>query len=43
MEWDYFAVNDTFGESATPAQLMEKYNINDEAVVKAVKNVLKRK
>ena len=40
---EFVAVNDTFGESATPAQLMEKYNINDEAVVKAVKNVLKRK
>ena len=40
---EFVAVNDTFGESATPAQLMEKYNINDEAVVKAVKNILKRK
>jgi transketolase len=40
---EFVAVNDTFGESATPAQLMEKYNINDEAVVKAVKKVLKRK
>lgn len=39
----FVAVNDTFGESATPAQLMEKYNINDEAVVNAVKKVLKRK
>lgn len=40
---EFVAVNDTFGESATPAQLMEKYNINDKAVVAAVKNVLKRK
>merc|ERR1712194_480399 len=40
---EFVAVNDTFGESATPAQLMEKYNINDAAVVKAVMNVLKRK
>ena len=40
---EFVAVNDTFGESATPAQLMEKYNINDEAVVNAVKKVLKRK
>lgn len=40
---EFVAVNDTFGESATPAQLMEKYNINDEAVVKAVMKVLKRK
>tara|TARA_B100000780_G_C21123229_1_gene455197 strand:- start:746 stop:1699 length:954 start_codon:yes stop_codon:yes gene_type:complete len=40
---EFVAVDDTFGESATPAQLMEKYNINDAAVVKAVMNVLKRK
>ena len=40
---EFVAVNDTFGESATPAQLMEKYNINDKAVIAAVKNVLKRK
>lgn len=40
---EFVAVNDTFGESATPAQLMEKYNINDEAVVNAVKKVLQRK
>ena len=40
---EFVAVNDTFGESATPAQLMEKYNINDEAVVNAVMKVLKRK
>lgn len=40
---EFVAVNDTFGESATPAQLMEKYNINHTAVVKAVQKVLKRK
>ena len=40
---EFVAVDDTFGESATPAQLMEKYNINDAAVVNAVKKVLKRK
>ncbi len=40
---EFVAVNDTFGESATPAQLMKKYNINDEAVVAAVKKILKRK
>ncbi|CAI8392871.1 MAG: 1-deoxy-D-xylulose-5-phosphate synthase [Flavobacterium sp. SCGC AAA160-P02] len=40
---EFVAVNDTFGESATPAQLMKKYHINDEAVILAVKNVLKRK
>ena len=40
---EFVAVNDTFGESASPSQLMEKYNINDEAVVNAVMKVLKRK
>lgn len=40
---EFVAVNDTFGESATPAQLMEKYNINDAAVVSAVKKVIQRK
>lgn len=40
---EFVAVNDTFGESATPDELMKKFNINDEAVVIAVKKVLKRK
>lgn len=40
---EFVAVNDTFGESATPSQLMEKYQINDDAVVAAVKKVLNRK
>lgn len=40
---EFVAVNDSFGESATPAQLMEKYNINDAAVVAAVEKVLERK
>lgn len=40
---EYVAVNDSFGESGTPAQLMEKYALNDKAVVSAVKRVLDRK
>ena len=40
---EFVAVNDTFGESATPAQLLEKYNLNDKAIVKAVQKVIKRK
>lgn len=40
---EFVAVNDTFGESATPAELMNKYNINYKAVVTAVQKVLKRK
>jgi len=37
------ATQDTFGESGTPAQLMEKYGLNAEAIVKAVKKVISRK
>lgn len=40
---EFVAVNDSFGESATPAELMKKYNINDAAVVAAVEKVLQRK
>ena len=37
------ATQDTFGESGTPAQLMEKYGLNAEAIVKAAKKVVARK
>jgi transketolase len=37
------AVNDSFGESGTPAQLMTKYGIDTADVVAAVVRVLKRK
>ena len=37
------AVNDSFGESGTPEQLMKKYGIDAENIVKAVKRVMKRK
>ncbi|MEN8187894.1 MAG: transketolase C-terminal domain-containing protein [Bacteroidota bacterium] len=40
---EFVAVNDSFGESGTPAQLMEKYELNDKAIVKAVEKVIKRK
>jgi transketolase len=40
---EFVAVDDTFGESGTPAQLMEKYKLNDEAVYTAAKKVLLRK
>ncbi|MBO98569.1 MAG: transketolase [Flavobacteriales bacterium] len=36
-------VNDTFGESGTPMQLLEKYGLNDKAIVNAVKKVISRK
>ena len=40
---EFVAVDDSFGESGTPNQLMKKYKINDEAVIAAVKKVIKRK
>ena len=40
---EYVAVNDSFGESGTPDQLMEKYGLNSKSVIKAVQKVLKRK
>ena len=36
-------VNDTFGESGTPRQLMEKYGLTSIDIVKASKKVLSRK
>ena len=36
-------VNDTFGESGTPRQLMEKYGLTSEDIIKAVKKVILRK
>lgn len=40
---EFVAVNDSFGESGTPAQLMEKYKLNNQAIVEAVEKVIKRK
>ena len=40
---EFVAVNDSFGESATPAELMEKYELNDKAIIKAVEKVISRK
>lgn len=40
---EYVAVNDSFGESGTPDQLMEKYCLSTEAIVAAVQKVLARK
>jgi len=40
---EFVATQDTFGESGTPEQLMEKYGLNADAIVKAAKKVLNRK
>lgn len=40
---EFVATNDTFGESGTPAQLMEKYGLNAEAILAKAKKVINRK
>jgi len=40
---EYVAVDDSFGESGTPAQLMTKYGLDAEHIVKAVQKVIARK
>ncbi len=40
---EFVATNDTFGESGTPAQLMEKYGLNSDAIVKKAQLVIQRK
>jgi transketolase len=40
---EYVAVNDSFGESGTPDQLLQKYGLDTPDVVAAAKKVLGRK
>ena len=40
---EFVATQDTFGESGTPAQLMEKYGLNAQSIVSATKRVIARK
>lgn len=40
---ELIGVNNSFGESGTPAQLMEKYGLNAASIVAAVKKVMARK
>ncbi|WPY97876.1 transketolase family protein [Christiangramia sp. OXR-203] len=40
---EFVATEDCFGESGTPAQLMEKYGLNSAAIVKAAEKAIKRK
>ncbi|MDC1473402.1 transketolase family protein, partial [Flavobacteriaceae bacterium] len=40
---EFIGTNDTFGESGTPAQLMEKYGLNAAAITTACEKVIKRK
>lgn len=40
---EFVAVNDSFGESGTPDELMEKYGLETINIIEAIKKVLKRK
>lgn len=40
---EFIATNDTFGESGTPDELMEKYGLNETAIENAVHKVISRK
>ena len=40
---EFVATQDTFGESGTPAQLMEKYGLNAHSIVNATNRVIARK
>ncbi len=40
---EFVATRDTFGESGTPDQLMEKYGLNNKAIEKAVVKVMAKK
>lgn len=40
---EYVAVQDSFGESGTPAQLMEKYQLNSQAIIAKAEKVINRK
>ncbi|MCH8556029.1 MAG: transketolase family protein, partial [Schleiferiaceae bacterium] len=40
---EFVAVNDSFGESGTPEQLMEKYGLNAAAIVAAAERAIARK
>ena len=40
---EYIGTKDTFGESGTPEQLMEKYGLNADAIIEAASKVIKRK
>jgi transketolase len=37
------AVNDSFGESGTPEELLEKYGLNTESIVEAALKAIARK
>jgi transketolase len=40
---EFVAVDDSFGESGKPADLMKKYGLDSTNIIDAVKKVIKRK
>ena len=40
---EFVAVNDSFGESGTPEQLLEKYGLSTQAIYEAAKRAISRK
>lgn len=40
---EYIAIDDQFGESGTPAQLMKKYGLDSENIIAATKRVMAKK
>lgn len=40
---EFVAVNDTFGESGTPEELIEKYGLNANSIIEKVEKVIARK
>ncbi|MCH1433301.1 MAG: transketolase family protein, partial [Flavobacteriaceae bacterium] len=40
---EFVATQDCFGESGTPAQLMQKYGLNKSSIIQKSKEVIKRK
>ena len=40
---EFIAINDTFGESGQPQELMDAYGLNQAAIIAAVKKVIARK
>ncbi|MFH6768340.1 transketolase C-terminal domain-containing protein [Gaetbulibacter aquiaggeris] len=40
---EFIGTNDIFGESGTPAQLMEKYGLNSVSIISKAESVIKRK
>ena len=40
---EFVGTKDTFGESGTPSELMKKYGLDKDSIIKASRKVLERK